>query len=417
MLLSQFADALASRHSEFIDILCFETGKHRADAAREVEKSVQAIRLFAAHPNFHAGIGTEPFADATTIEAVPVGVCAAIVASNYPLNLLCRKLSPAIAAGCGVVGKPSEFTPLAAKELAEVARAAGVPDGLFSVAIGGPDIAQYLAAHPKVDMVSFTGSREAGRRVHALTVEHCKRTVMETGGGGVAIVDRGTDLQALAPAILANSFRNSGQNCYRISWIYAHADLFDSAAAILLDTIESQYRRYGSASEDRLPPMIHPALVTGCSDATKAALEGGGRLLTGGRAHDLRHENGGLHFDPTLISFDRSREIASGTEAFGPILQLCKVADLWEAVDLANRSQFGLAAYVFTQDADAARRCGSALRYGSIWLNALSSSDTGLPFGGFRQSGLGRENWLRSIEHYQEVKVVHCADLAGRKHQ
>jgi aldehyde dehydrogenase (NAD+) len=341
--------------------------------------------------------------DNSTIVREPIGVVAAITPWNFPLQQMVAKVTPALAAGCTVVLKPSEVAPLTAGLLASIVDEAGLPDGVFNLVHGtGPVIGEALAAHPLVDMVSFTGSTRAGRRVAAVGAETVKRVSLELGGKSASVVLDDADLVRAVKITVANCFMNNGQACSALTRLLVPADRHDEAVEAAA-AAASKYQP-GDPSQDgtRIGPSVSAAQRDRVVDYIRKGVEEGATLAAGGPDPV---EGPGFYVRPTVFGGVREDMTVAQEEIFGPVLCVLPYTDEADAIRIANGTQYGLAAGVFGGDPERAYAVAGKLRAGQVDVNG-GRFNTKAPFGGFKQSGNGREFGRYGLEEFTELKSI-----------
>ncbi|RWA97286.1 MAG: aldehyde dehydrogenase [Mesorhizobium sp.] len=330
----------------------------------------------------------------------PIGVVGLVLPWNFPLLMLAWKIGPALAAGCTIVVKPAEETSLTTLRVAELALDAGLPAGVFNVLTGdGPDVGEPIGRHPDVDAVSFTGSTDTGRRFLKYSSEsNLKEVVLEMGGKNPCIVmDDVPDLDAVASHIGNGAFWNMGQNCSAISRVFVHKDVKGRLLEKLTEVAKTWTVGDPLDPETRIGPLISAAHF----EKVSAYLEGDGKVVTGGKVFN------GTTIEPTIIEFDYHDSKHVREEIFGPIVSVIGVNSLAEAVSLANETEYGLAASVFTADGTRALRAARAIKAGTVTVNCYGEGDAATPFGGYKQSGFGgRDKSLHAHDQYCQTKTL-----------
>jgi acyl-CoA reductase-like NAD-dependent aldehyde dehydrogenase len=388
-----------------------DNGKLLREMAGQVERLPGWLEWFAGAAERLAGevIPVERGSFHVYTRPEPVGLVAAIVPWNSPLLLLMWKLAPALAAGCTLVAKPAEDTPVSALALAELAAEAGFPAGVLNVVSGrGAAVGEALVAHPGVDKVAFTGSTAVGSAVARAAAGRLARTTLELGGKSAQLVFADADLDAAANGVVAGIFAAAGQTCIAGSRLLVADEIHDE----LVERVARRARRIvlgdPLAPETEMGPLANARQLATVDGFVERALDAGAQAITGG-APSAR---GGLFVDPTiLVDVTPAMEVAR-EEVFGPVLAVLRFGDEAEAVALANDTRYGLAAGVWTKDVHRAHRVAQRLRAGSVWVNAYRAVAPNVPFGGFGASGWGRENGLEAVYEYTETKAV-WIELSG----
>jgi succinate-semialdehyde dehydrogenase/glutarate-semialdehyde dehydrogenase len=333
----------------------------------------------------------------------PVGVAATITPWNFPNAMITRKVGAALAAGCTVIAKPATSTPFSALALAELAERAGVPPGVFSVITGAASvIGRALTGNQTVRKLSFTGSTEVGRMLLAQCAPTIKRVSLELGGNAPFIVFDDADLEKAVAGVMASKFRNAGQTCVCANRIFVQDGVYDAFAERLRDVVSAQVVGNGLDAGVTIGPLIDEAGVAKVEEHIQDAVGRGASILAGGRRHAL----GGTFFEPTILTNVPPGARLMGEETFGPVAPLTRFQTEADAIRLANDTEFGLASYFFTRDLGRAWRVGEALEYGMVGINEGIISTEIAPFGGMKQSGLGREGSRYGIDEYLEVKYL-----------
>ena len=339
------------------------------------------------------------------IRREPIGVVAAITPWNFPLQQMVAKVAPALAVGCTVVLKPSELAPLTAGLLAEVIPAAGAPAGVFNLVHGyGPVVGEALAGHPLVDMVSFTGSTRAGRRVSAVAAETIKRVALELGGKSASVVLDDADLTKAVKITVANSFMNNGQACSSLTRLLVPADRHDEAVATAVAAAAKYVPGDPADPATRIGPAVSATQRDRVRDYIRAGIEDGATLAHGG-PEPVQGRERGYYVRPTVFGNVTPDMTIAQEEIFGPVLSVIPYADTDDAVRIANATVYGLAGAVFGADTDRALEVAGRLRAGQVDVNG-ARFNTKAPFGGFKQSGNGREFGRFGLEEFTELKSI-----------
>src|ERR1051325_3525583 len=333
----------------------------------------------------------------------PIGVVACITPWNFPLAMITRKAGPAIAAGCTVVLKPASQTPFSALALAELAARAGVPKGVFNVVTGSAgDIGSELTANPIVKKLSFTGSTEVGKLLMAQCAQTVKKVSLELGGNAPLIVFDDADLDAAVEGAMASKYRNTGQTCVCVNRIYVQDGVYDAFAAKLSEAVKKLKPANGLEPGATQGPLIDDKAVAKVEEHLADALSKGGGLVIGGHRHAL----GGRFFEPTVLADVTQSMLVAREETFGPVAPLFRFKTDEEAIGLANDTEFGLAAYFYARDISRVWRAAEAIESGMIGINTGMISTEVAPFGGVKESGLGREGSKYGIEEFLEIKYL-----------
>lgn len=337
----------------------------------------------------------------------PVGVVGAIVPWNYPLAMAAWKIAMALAAGCTVVLKPSEVTPLSALRLVEIIHEAGVPPGVVNIVTGyGPEAGQALAEHVDVDKIAFTGSTAVGKRIAQAALGNMKRVSLELGGKSPSIICADADLEQAIPSAALAIFFNSGQVCFAASRLYVHRSVYEKVVEGLAQVAQAFPVGNGRDPSTMLGPLVSKAQQDRVLRYVESGKEEGARLVTGGVAVGER----GYGVAPTVFADAKPDMKIVREEIFGPVVAVQPFDDMGEVVKAANSTNYGLAANIWTRDLKTAHRTAKALQAGSVWINCHGIVDAAVPFGGFKESGWGREVSEEGVLMYTETKSV-CALL------
>jgi aldehyde dehydrogenase (NAD+) len=369
--------------------------QHTAAALDSLRQAVVTLREY----DFESRLGRN------VVRREAIGVCGLITAWNWPIQLLCIKLSSALAAGCTVVAKPSEFTPLSALCLAEVLHEAGVPPGVFNLVLGdGLAVGHAISSHPDVDLVSFTGSTRAGIAVARDAAGTVKRVAQELGGKSANIILPDADLAAAARWNVSRGFSNSGQSCHSPTRILVHESQRETLLGYLRD--EAAKVRLGDPSDPAttMGPVVNQAQYERVQRYIRIGIEEGARVVCGGAGRPAGFERG-YFIQPTIFADVTPGMIIAQEEIFGPVLSVLTYSTVEEAVTIANSTEYGLGAYIFTASPEKGLEIGRQLRAGRVFLNG-AQSNTAAPMGGYKQSGNGREMGVFGLEEYLEVKAM-----------
>lgn len=401
---------LMIEHCEALaQLLTREQGKSIKEARGEISYAASFLEWFAEEAKRVYGDIIPGHAPDRRIIVLkqPIGVVAAITPWNFPSAMITRKVAPALAAGCTVVVKPAIETPFSALALAELAEQAGVPAGVLNVLTGDAQaIGGELTSHRAVRKLSFTGSTEVGRLLMRQCASTVKKIGLELGGNAPFIVFDDADLDAAVEGALLSKFRNSGQTCVCCNRLFAQTAIYDEFVGRLAAAVSQLKVGSGLDEATELGPLINDAAVLKVEDHIADALAKGARLISGGHRHPL----GGTFFQPTVLADVTQDMLAAREETFGPLAPVLRFDTEEEAVALANDSEFGLAGYFYSRDVARVWRVAEALECGIVGINTGLISTEQAPFGGVKQSGIGREGSRYGIEDYLEIKYL-CLGL------
>jgi len=408
-LLDRWYQAMLDNLDDLALILTCEQGKPLTEAMGEIRYGASFVKWFAEEARRVYGETMQaPSGDRRLLTLKqPVGVCAAITPWNFPNAMITRKCAPALAAGCTIVVKPSDLTPLSALALAVLAERVGIPAGVFNVVTGMPaGIGEELTGNPTVRKISFTGSTAVGRLLMRQSAEHIKRLSLELGGNAPFIVFDDADLEQAVAGVMLSKFRNAGQTCVCANRILVQAGIYDRFARRLVEEVGKLKVGDGLDAEVNVGPLINAAAVSKVARHIDEALSQGARLLCGGIP------DGESQFvQPTVLGEAHAGMLLANEETFGPVAPLMRFSTEEEALALANATPYGLGAYFFTQDLRRSWRFGEALEFGMIGLNTGLISMDVAPFGGIKQSGVGREGSKYGLDEYLEIKAFHIGGL------
>ena len=386
-------------------ILTSEQGKPLAESKGEVTIGAWYVEWFAEEARRIYGDVIPTIGNDRRLVVIkePVGVCAAITPWNFPCSMITRKVAPALAAGCTLVIKPAEATPFSALALAELAHRAGFPAGVLNVITGDSKaIGGEMCANPTVRKLSFTGSTAVGRLLMKQVAPTIKKLSLELGGNAPFIVFDDADLDAAAEGAIISKYRNTGQTCVCANRLFVHDKIYDAFAAKLADRVRALKVGPGTESGVNQGPLIDEAALVKVEEHVADATALGARVTTGGKRHAL----GGTFYEPTVLTGVTPEMKIFREETFGPVAPLFRFKTDAEVVELANRTEFGLASYFYSRDIGRIWRVAEALEYGMVGVNTGLITTEVAPFGGVKQSGLGREGSKYGIDEFVEVKYV-----------
>jgi succinate-semialdehyde dehydrogenase/glutarate-semialdehyde dehydrogenase len=405
VILRRWYDTMLENADDLALILTTEQGKPLAEAKGEIAYAASFIEWFAEEGKRVAGdtLPTPAADKRIVVVKEPIGVCAAITPWNFPAAMITRKVGPALAAGCPIVVKPAEATPFSALAMAVLAERAGIPKGVLSIVTGDPKaIGAEMTRNPIVRKLSFTGSTAVGRLLMAQSAPTVKKVTLELGGNAPFIVFDDADLDAAVEGAIASKYRNNGQTCVCTNRFYVHERVYDAFADKLAAAVNKLKIGCGTEPGVVLGPLINEAAVSKVESHIEDALAKGASLVTGGKRHAL----GRGFFEPTVLTGITANMQVAREETFGPLAPLFRFSSDEEVVRLANDTEFGLAAYFYSRDIGRVWRVAEALEYGMVGINTGLISNEVAPFGGVKQSGLGREGSHYGIDDYVVVKYL-----------
>ncbi len=409
-ILSRWHALVMENQDDLARIMTAEQGKPLAEARGEIAYAASFIQWFAeeARRVYGETIPAPVASQRIVVLRESIGVCAAITPWNFPAAMITRKAAPALAAGCTMVVKPASQTPLTALALAALAERAGVPAGVLSVVTGAAgEVGGELATHPDVRKLSFTGSTEVGRVLMGQTAATIKKVSMELGGNAPFIVFDDADLDAAVEGALVSKFRNAGQTCVCANRLYVQSGVYEAFSTKLVAAIRALQVGPGDAEGVRIGPLIDEAAVRKVEQHVADAVAKGARVVAGGSRHAL----GGSFFEPTVMLDVTQQMLVAREETFGPVAPLFRFDTEEEVVRMANDTEFGLASYFYARDLGRVWRVAEQLEYGMVGVNTGLISNEVAPFGGVKQSGLGREGSRHGIDDYLEIKYVNMAGI------
>jgi succinate-semialdehyde dehydrogenase/glutarate-semialdehyde dehydrogenase len=412
-LLRRWNQLILDNQDDLATLMTLEQGKPFAEAKGEVAYGASFIDWFADEARRLYGDVIPTFANDRRVLTIKqgIGVVAAITPWNFPIAMITRKAGPALAAGCTIVIKPSDETPLCALALAELAHQAGIPAGVLNVVVGkdAKAIGGVLTGHPAVRKLSFTGSTPVGKLLLSQCAQTVKRTSMELGGNAPFIVFDDADLDSAVEGAINSKYRNAGQTCVCANRILVQDGVYDAFAEKLAARVATLKVGDGFAENVNIGPLINQAAMTKVEDLVRDAVDHGAKVIMGGSAATSA---GKQFFEPTILTEVTDKMAIFSNEIFGPVAPLFRFKTEEEAVALANDTPFGLAAYFYTQNIGRTWRVGEALEYGLVGINEGLISSEVAPFGGMKESGSGREGSKYGIDEYVEIKYLCMGGLA-----
>ncbi|MDI7773987.1 NAD-dependent succinate-semialdehyde dehydrogenase [Asticcacaulis sp. EMRT-3] len=403
---------LVLQHSEDLAMLVtLEQGRPIRETRGEVTYGASFLEWFSEEGKRAYGRTIPATAPGKHLQVIkqPIGVCVAITPWNFPISMITRKVAPALAAGCTVVIKPSEETPLSALALYALARQAGLPEGVVTVitSLHAKEVGEAMTSDPRVKKLSFTGSTPVGKLLYAQCAPTMKKVSMELGGNAPFIVFDDAELEAAVEGAMASKYRNSGQTCVCANRILVQAGIYDRFAAALTEKVKALKLEAGWHEETTLGPLINRKAIDKVKHLVDDAVAHGAKVESGGGVDG----QGALFYQGTVLTHVTRQMEIFDTEIFGPVAPLFKFETEEEAIQLANDTPFGLAAYAYTRDIGRAMRVAAHLQYGMVGMNDGLISTEVTPFGGVKESGIGREGALEGLEEYLNIKYISYGGL------
>ncbi|MFY4777316.1 aldehyde dehydrogenase family protein [Metabacillus sp. RGM 3146] len=407
-VLNKIASIMRSRYNELVELEVLDTGKSISAAQGQVMQAIEDFEFYAGAIVGHRGhVNNVPGQFFNYTQKEPVGVCAQIIPWNYPLMMAAWKVAPAIAAGCTVVLKPASLTPLTAIVLTEICHEAGVPAGVVNVLPGaGSTIGNYLVEHPEVDKVAFTGSTPIGKDIMAKASQTLKRVTLELGGKSPNIVFADANIEAAVAGSIYGIFYNTGQSCEARSRLYIEESIYEEFMEKFVEKTKKLKLGDPFSDETHVGAVISQDQLETIDGYVQSAVQEGATILEGGKAASIEGYEDGFWYEPTVITdVNQSMKVVQ-EEIFGPVVVVSKFSNEKEAIQLANDTIFGLGSAIWTTDQARATRVANEIRAGIVMVNSPMSAFPGTPFGGYKQSGFGRELCIETLDLYTETKSV-----------
>ena len=415
IILRKWFDLLMANQDDLGTLMTAEQGKPLAEAKGEVAYGASFVEWFAEEAKRVNGEMLPQFDNSRRLMVLkqPIGVCAAITPWNFPLAMITRKVAPALAAGCPVIIKPAELTPLTALAAAELALRAGIPAGVFNIlpadSANSIAIGKVLCASDVVRHISFTGSTEVGRILMAQSAPTVKKMSLELGGNAPFLVFDDADIDSAVEGAFASKYRNAGQTCVCTNRIYVQEGVYDEFVQKFAAKVKTAKVGNGFEAGVNQGPLIEEAALAKVQRHVDDALAKGGKVVAGGKR--LSEVGSGQFFEPTVVANATADMLCAREETFGPFAPVFKFKTEQEAIDAANNTEFGLASYFYSRDVGRIFRVGEALEYGMVGVNVGILATEHVPFGGVKQSGLGREGSHYGMDDYVEIKYLCLGDI------
>jgi len=410
VILRKWFDLIVANREDLALLLTTEQGKPLSESRGEIDISAAYVEFFAEEARRIYGETIPAQRSDARILAIkqPIGVAGAITPWNFPSSMVTRKVAPALAAGCTVVLKPATETPFSAIALVLLAERAGIPAGVLNIVTGNSsEIGKVLCEHPAVRVVGFTGSTEVGKILYRQASVGVKKLGLELGGNAPFIVFDDADVDAAVEGAMVSKFRNMGQTCVCANRIYAQEEIYDVFVEKLAKKVSAMKVGSGTSVGVSHGPLINQAAIAKVEEHIEDAIRHGAKLVLGGK----RHELGGNFFEPTVLANVPLSALVTREETFGPIAPVYRFRDEAEVIEQANASPFGLASYFYARDLGRVWRVAEALEFGMVGVNTGLITTEVAPFGGVKESGLGREGSRHGIEEFVELKYIMMAGL------
>ena len=413
-ILGKAAHLIKEQELDLATLISKEQGKPVREAILELRRLLHTVEHYAGLGKSLRG-GHVPLLEPNKYGLIlkrPVGIVGVIVPWNFPVSLMGNKIAPALLCGNTIVVKPSPTTPLAASRVVQLFHDAGLPPGVLNLVTGSvKTLGEALLEHPKVAKISFTGSTATGRRIMEVASRDIKRVTLELGGNDPMIICDDANLDKALPAALWGRFFNCGQACLATKRLYLFEGIYEPFVAKLLERTEQLKLGSGLDKDTHMGPLHMAERRQEMEEQIQDAVDRGASILTGGKQPDGAEYEQGFFYEPTLVENVDDDSRMAREEVFGPALPIFKVKDLDEAIERANNSIYGLGSIIFTQDLNRANKAAEALDAGYTWINSPNIVYDDLPFGGFKQSGFGKEHGSEALEYYQETKSVVVATI------
>ncbi len=403
-ILTRWANLIEAQADDLAMLMTCEQGKPLSEARAEILAGAGTIQWCAEEGRRLYGEFLEGPKSGSKIivSRHPVGVIGAITPWNFPASMITRKVGPALAAGCTVVLKPAEATPLTALALGALAQEAGLPDGVLNILTSAraSEVGKTLTSDPRIKKISFTGSTEVGKILMSQAAQHIQKISLELGGNAPFLIFPSTDLEKAAAGVISSKFRNAGQTCICANRIFVHADIMQEFTDIVLDKIKKMKVGAGWEQDVAIGPLIEERAIEKVKRLVADAAQSGAKILTGGSVHAL----GGTFYEPTLITGLKDEAPIAREEIFGPVACLYSFEDESDVIRRANDTPYGLAAYLYSADLAQVWRVSDGLHYGMVGVNEPLLATDLAPFGGVKESGIGREGGKYGLLEYTDIK-------------